>query len=590
VYKRQDIKITNSNVYAGIPVQSNGNPKIYAVNTQFSATGTYCLNLPDGETGFHSCWLEGGSIKLDDGFHVFNSCHITSYIDSVDPAIVITDGCMLTYLRGDNVMLRNNQYGDCIYPITFDEPLSRQDEMTLAVDADALTGYAGQCDTYLKGFNLYLHSAYHAMLPRGAYLVTVWAKTDATVNNIKIKSIEKTSGGGNSTLSQITYALTTEYKPYRILHVIAAGDSTTYGSRLNVYKNSDNANTMSISHITVELLGEDMLYSGNPVLYSDELSDADGARESELSFIGRQSGREQSVLASVKAFHDGAADDQKGRIEVGVNDGDDGFAPTLAAYWDSLGDSYLTGNLAIGDNSDNDFSITFDGDTSDGVLNYDEDNADFEFDQDVTTTGALAGVSLNTGQGAYELFAMNQDVESTDAVTFATLDTGQGAYELFAMNQDVESTDEVTFASVTSGVVKLDSVTTTLSAAQVNGSRAAPVTVVAAQGANTWIELVSAVITYDFDTAAFTVAGDEDLVIEYADGTDASASIETTGFLDQGDDEIRFYPNVIAAGADLEASINQALRIFNTGAGETADGGASEVDVRITYRVYATGF
>lgn len=129
----------------------------------------------------------------------------------------------------------------------------------------------------------------------------------------------------------------------------------------------------------------------------------------------------------------------------------------------------------------------------------------------------------------------------------------------------------------------------TLSTAQVNALQAIPITIVAAQGANTWIELVTAIITYDYATAAFTVAADEDLVIEYGDGTDATASIETTGFLDQVDDEIRYYPFVLAAGADPEATINQVLRIKNTGAGEIANGGG-EVDIRIVYRVYATGF
>ena len=46
--------------------------------------------------------------------------------------------------------------------------------------------------------------------------------------------------------------------------------------------------------------------------------------------------------------------------------------------------------------------------------------------------------------------AINQDVTSDAAVTFASVDTGQGANELYAMNQDVETTDAVTFAGVTS--------------------------------------------------------------------------------------------------------------------------------------------
>lgn len=65
----------------------------------------------------------------------------------------------------------------------------------------------------------------------------------------------------------------------------------------------------------------------------------------------------------------------------------------------------------------------------------------------LTMTGDISGTTLNTGQGAYELYAMNQDVETTDAVTFATVDTGQGANELYAMNQDVETTDSPTFVT-----------------------------------------------------------------------------------------------------------------------------------------------
>ena len=47
----------------------------------------------------------------------------------------------------------------------------------------------------------------------------------------------------------------------------------------------------------------------------------------------------------------------------------------------SLNENAEFNNLTLGDNSDNDFSITFDGDTSDGVLTYDEDNRELEFNQ-----------------------------------------------------------------------------------------------------------------------------------------------------------------------------------------------------------------
>lgn len=130
----------------------------------------------------------------------------------------------------------------------------------------------------------------------------------------------------------------------------------------------------------------------------------------------------------------------------------------------------------------------------------------------------------------------------------------------------------------------------TLTATQVNNLRATPVTLVAAQGANTWIEVVSVVITYDYGSASFTVGGDEDLVIQWHDGTDATAGIETTGFIDQADDEIRFYPRALTAAADPEASLNAAVEVINTGSGELSIGTGCTVDFRTTYRVHKTGF
>ena len=62
--------------------------------------------------------------------------------------------------------------------------------------------------------------------------------------------------------------------------------------------------------------------------------------------------------------------------------------------------------------------------------------------------GALAAATLNTGQGANELYAMNQNVRSSDAVTFTTVNTGQGANELYGMDQAVKTNSNVQFADV----------------------------------------------------------------------------------------------------------------------------------------------
>ena len=64
---------------------------------------------------------------------------------------------------------------------------------------------------------------------------------------------------------------------------------------------------------------------------------------------------------------------------------------------------------------------------------------------DAVTFGALTCPTLNTGQGAYELYKMDQDVDSESAVVFTTVNTGQGANELYDMNQNVLTTSDVTF-------------------------------------------------------------------------------------------------------------------------------------------------
>lgn len=66
------------------------------------------------------------------------------------------------------------------------------------------------------------------------------------------------------------------------------------------------------------------------VLNSDE-EDTDGGRQSTLMVGGERSGGEVVTSASVIVAHDGSSDDDRGRLDVYVNDGDDGLLPTLLA-------------------------------------------------------------------------------------------------------------------------------------------------------------------------------------------------------------------------------------------------------------------
>ncbi|KKM22104.1 hypothetical protein LCGC14_1628790, partial [marine sediment metagenome] len=112
-----------------------------------------------------------------------------------------------------------------------------------------------------------------------------------------------------------------------------------------------------------------------------------------------------------------------------LSDGDDKYIElynddTDAVLTNSAGNIILNAaglGIVIGDNGDEDYTITFDGDTSNGILNYDEDNADFEFDQDVITTGVFYAPAFDA-PGAEDMDYGSADITdhtfTTDDSTF----------------------------------------------------------------------------------------------------------------------------------------------------------------------------
>ncbi len=112
-----------------------------------------------------------------------------------------------------------------------------------------------------------------------------------------------------------------------------------------------------------------------------------------------------------------------------LSDGDDKYIElynddTDAVLTNSAGNIILNPvglGIVIGDNGDEDYTLTFDGDTSNGILNYDEDNADFEFDQDVITTGVFYAPAFDA-VGAEDMDYGSADITdhtfTTDDSTF----------------------------------------------------------------------------------------------------------------------------------------------------------------------------
>lgn len=90
-------------------------------------------------------------------------------------------------------------------------------------------------------------------------------------------------------------------------------------------------------------LGTLLLSEASPTLTLKNLTaeDTDGGRESTITVKGIQSGDEETTLGWIRISHDGAADDEKGKLEIYTNDGSDADAPTLRITVDAAGNTQL---------------------------------------------------------------------------------------------------------------------------------------------------------------------------------------------------------------------------------------------------------
>lgn len=112
----------------------------------------------------------------------------------------------------------------------------------------------------------------------------------------------------------------------------------------------------------------------------------------------------------------------------------------------------IIGNMLSG-NTETLITVTYqDGD---GTIDFAVTSTLSSFTNDLNWINSTYGNATYEGLLVNEagLYAALSDVtefiETGDAATLATLDTGQGANELYAMNQDVETTDNVTFVNAT---------------------------------------------------------------------------------------------------------------------------------------------
>lgn len=115
-----------------------------------------------------------------------------------------------------------------------------------------------------------------------------------------------------------------------------------------------------------------------------------------------------------------------------------------------------------------------------------------------------------------------------------------------------------------------------------------PVEIVAAPGAGKFIEFISAQLILNYNSIAYTEAGDN-MAFRYTDGSGVivSQTIETTGFIDQSADTITNALPKIDAIVAASGAEDEALVLDNTGSNFGA--GNSPIIVKVAYRVITTG-
>ena len=132
--------------------------------------------------------------------------------------------------------------------------------------------------------------------------------------------------------------------------------------------------------------------------------------------------------------------------------------------------------------------------------------------------------------------------------------------------------------------------TVALTLTQLQHLHSAPVSLVAAPGANKMLEFVSAVIEYKYGSAAFTIGTAGNMTVSYkADGSGAAASgtLACTGFFDQTANTIATFEPAALAATAATALLNQPLVLIAATADMTSGTGGTGI-VKVAYRVHSS--
>lgn len=211
-----------------------------------------------------------------------------------------------------------------------------------------------------------------------------------------------------------------------------------------------------------------------------------------------------------------------------------------------------------------------------------------------TSTGSNDTLATVTASGYFDSFQQNLTAgdESgplkADDLMFLFGNDGNGTYKVSSVTTNVTvAASQLTPASVGNDELEEDTIQyaeVDITTAEVKALAASPKELVAAPGADKYLMFLGATFILDYNSVAYTEAGDN-LAVKYTDdsGVQVSETVESTGFIDQTADTLtNAVPKkdgiVAASGA-----VNKPLVLDNLGSEFAA--GDSPLTVQVVYRV-----
>jgi len=175
------------------------------------------------------------------------------------------------------------------------------------------------------------------------------------------------------------------------------------------------------------------------------------------------------------------------------------------------------------------------------------------------------------------------DLAANDLI-FAYMADGYASLRVSSVTRDGDNSAVAVASAPLSGVNPVQTISVSLTSAEILALRAAPKELVPAPGNDQVLQFLGAMLVLDYGTVQYTEAGDN-LAIKYTDGSGVAVSqtIETTGFIDQAADTLTNAEPVINAIVAATGAVNQPLVLHNIGAAEFLAGDSTML-VNVSYK------